>query len=270
MKLKTYLCLLVFSLVILSANIFLVQGKSNLPLVAKAAGKKEESSNSKKKMKLNYSQKKLKVAQSFNLKVQNLPDSYSISWEVEDSNIVSVADSGKVVAMAPGKTTITIIVNDNTVLTCKISVISNKKKLKRSPEEQKIFEKLKSLKKKFKEKQPWGDDKEYFCQKNNTLGSGCAALGFQISDELFGKDAPMKEKQDLSNIKNKIRIGDLLRILDDTHTVIVVDKEEDGVILLEGNFYFGNSKEGKIHWGEKLKFEEIEKNANYYVTRYED
>lgn len=251
-----------FIFILLATSIFITSGERALSI--SAAEKKE------KKMMLNFVKKKLKVGQKANLKIRNLTSSYSLSWSVDDANVANINAEGVITAISPGKTAITVIVNDKTKLVTRITVVSNKKKMKRSVEEQKIYKKIRSLRKEFKENSLWGDEKEYFCEKNNTIGSGCAALGFQFTDILFGKDAPMNKSEDLSGIKNKIRIGDLIRINQNTHTAIVIDKEEDGMILLEGNFFFGDAKEGRIHWGEKLTFDKFMEVGDYYVTRYKD
>ena len=60
-----------------------------------------------------------------------------------------------------------------------------------------------------------------------------------------------------------IRVGDTLRVNGNTHTVIVLEKKEDSVIIAEGNY------NGAIHWDRELDREKLEGDRSFYVeTRY--
>ena len=91
-------------------------------------------------------------------------------------------------------------------------------------------------------------------------GGGCVAFCMILSDAAFG-DIPAYQKHDV--IYDKLRTGDILRINNNSHSVIILEKNEDGVIIAEGNF---NSS---VHWGSKLSRAAVE-SADYYVTRYEE
>ena len=62
-----------------------------------------------------------------------------------------------------------------------------------------------------------------------------------MSDAAFG-DVKAQIHKDYNNIK----VGDILRVDHDTHSVIVLEVREDSVIVAEGNF---NSS---IHWGREI------------------
>lgn len=77
------------------------------------------------------------------------------------------------------------------------------------------------------------------------------------SDAAFG-DLPGRFHTDFSNIK----VGDILRINNDTHSVIVLTVKQDSVIVAEGNY-------GKIiHWEREIKLSKIRETGTYVITRY--
>lgn len=88
-------------------------------------------------------------------------------------------------------------------------------------------------------------------------GYGCAGFAFMLSDAVFGKN-PATMHYDMS----KIRVGDILRIYNDTHSVIVLEVNDDGVVLAEANY---NSS---VHWGRKLSWTELSTSLDNVMTRY--
>ena len=55
----------------------------------------------------------------------------------------------------------------------------------------------------------------------------------------------------------------MLRVHGNTHSVIVLEKKADSVIIAEGNY------SGLIHWGRELARESLETDQHFYVeTRY--
>lgn len=88
-------------------------------------------------------------------------------------------------------------------------------------------------------------------------GFGCAGFAFMISDAIFG-DNQAELHCDLS----KIRVGDILRINNDSHSVIVLEVNKDGVVVTEGNYG------GKVHWGRKFSYQKLANVLDYVMTRY--
>ena len=78
-----------------------------------------------------------------------------------------------------------------------------------------------------------------------------------MSDAAFGDTKALIHK-DYSNI----RVGDILRVDNDTHSVIVLEVREDSVIVAEGNY---NSA---IHWGREIPKAELIDPQSYIMTRY--
>lgn len=93
-------------------------------------------------------------------------------------------------------------------------------------------------------------------------GYGCAGFAFMLSDAAFG-DELADIHIGMSNYDfNKLKVGDILRVDYDTHTVIVMKKVLDGVIVAEGNY---NSS---VHWGRFISFAEIRRSGTNVITRY--
>ncbi len=89
-------------------------------------------------------------------------------------------------------------------------------------------------------------------------GYGCAGFAFILSDAAFG-DLPARIIRPVS--LDKVHTGEILRINNDSHSVIILEVKSDSVVIAEGNF---NSS---IHWGRTLSATEVA-GADYVMTRY--
>ena len=87
---------------------------------------------------------------------------------------------------------------------------------------------------------------------------GCEAFALELSDAAFDGQ-PVSEHHDIS----RIRVGDILRINNDTHSVIVLEVRSDGVVIAEGNY---NSS---VHWERFLTTSELQSSLDYIWTRYQ-
>lgn len=110
----------------------------------------------------------------------------------------------------------------------------------------------------FPEGMYWTND-NYYGWKGGTYtgGFGCAGFAFAVSDAAFG-DTKATIHKDYSNI----RVGDILRVDNDTHSVIVLEVKADSVIVAEGNY---NSS---IHWGREIPIANLIDPFSYIMTRY--
>lgn len=110
----------------------------------------------------------------------------------------------------------------------------------------------------FPEGMRWTND-DYVAWKGGIYsgGFGCAGFAFAVSDAAFG-DAPAKIHTDYTNIK----VGDILRINNNTHSVIVLEVRPASVIVAEGNY---NSS---IHWGREIPISALIGPFDYIMTRY--
>lgn len=105
------------------------------------------------------------------------------------------------------------------------------------------------------ETQIWGDDYE--------SGISSAAFAFELSDSVFCT-LPARKYVKGGFKYEDIRIGDVLRLDNDTHSVIVIESDESGVSVIEGDY----NGSGKVQWGRKISKEELMGSISYYYTRY--
>lgn len=88
-------------------------------------------------------------------------------------------------------------------------------------------------------------------------GYGCAGFAFLLSDAAFGKLPARQTAVDY----DALRVGDVLRVNNDSHSVIVIEIYDNYVVLAEGNY---NSS---IHWGRTMTRSQVEA-ADYVLTRW--
>ena len=120
--------------------------------------------------------------------------------------------------------------------------------------------------------EPYSDSKGYYHWKGGPLGGanisavGCVAFAFILSDAAFGS-LPARMYAEGEFTYEDIKIGDILRVSNDVHTVIVLEVTDAGVVVAEGNISTGDHK-GKVHWGRTISKEEVMGNTSHYITRY--
>lgn len=89
-------------------------------------------------------------------------------------------------------------------------------------------------------------------------GYGCVAFAMILSDAAFGTSTSAREHEDFS----QLRVGDIVRVNNDTHSVIVLEITPTHIIIAEGNY---NSS---VHWERKITVADFAKSMNYIWTRY--
>lgn len=90
---------------------------------------------------------------------------------------------------------------------------------------------------------------------------GCMGFAHMISDAAFGS-AGMRTVYDdgTGAMIDGIRVGDVLRLENDNHSVIVLQIYDDFVVIAEGN------ASGKVRWGRLIYKEDMKKQCqNYYA-----
>ncbi len=129
------------------------------------------------------------------------------------------------------------------------------------PTEQEVYNKLISFKKKYPEGTPFNNGNSYISNtifhRFNYTGFGCVAFAFELSDAAFG-DFPGRYSFDFKNV----RAGDIIRLSNDKHSVIVLKVEGDKVTIAEGNY------SGSVHWERTLSLSKAVEEWNYIITRY--
>ena len=116
-----------------------------------------------------------------------------------------------------------------------------------------------ALESRYPEGTPFGNNSFYAWHGGIFSGGyGCAGFAFMLSDAAFGS-LPARKYYDYS----QIRVGDILRINNDGHSVIVLYVNANSVTVAEGNF------NGKVHWRREIPMSTIKsKETVYAMTRY--
>ena len=123
-----------------------------------------------------------------------------------------------------------------------------------------VYQAMIAFKEKYPEGTTWTND--YVYDWNGGIydgGAGCAGFAFMLSDAAFGT-LKAREYQDV----NEIRIGDILRINNDSHSVIVLDVTDDVVTVAEGNYA------ASVHWGRTFTLSKLSEVMDFAYTRYPD
>ena len=103
---------------------------------------------------------------------------------------------------------------------------------------------------------PVYDEKEG--KSHYMVGYGCVAFCYRLSDAAFGS---LSARSVYNFTYDDIRVGDILRIDNNQHSVIVLQKFSDHVVLAEGNY------RSSVHWDRTLTRAQVMR-ANYITTRY--
>ena len=122
----------------------------------------------------------------------------------------------------------------------------------------KVYKTIKAQMKKMPEGKPWSNADSYqFKGGIFGTGYGCSGFAFMMSDAAFGK-----KKATMHKNFNKIKVGDIVRLDNNTHSVIVMKVVGSSLVVAEGNY---NSS---VHWGRIIKKSEVKKTGTYVMSRY--
>lgn len=212
------------------------------------------------------------------------------SWKSSDKKVATVSSKGKVVAKKAGKATITCKGKNEKTYKCQVTVNKHEHQyvvqktvpankegqgytvysctgcgetykdnyVDYNPTFQQVYADMVALQDDYPEGMDWTNDNYYAWNGGVFFGGyGCAAFAFTLSDAAFGY-LPAHSHTDYSDIK----VGDIIRMNNNTHSVIVLEVKDDGVIVAEGNY---NSS---VHWGRQIPWNAIEATGTYVLTRY--
>ena len=122
----------------------------------------------------------------------------------------------------------------------------------------KVYKKIKAQRQQMPEGMPWSNADSYqFKGGIFGTGYGCSGFAFKMSDIAFGK-----KKATMHKNFNKIKVGDIIRLDDNTHSVIVMKVVGSSLVVAEGNY------NASVHWGRIIKKSEVKKTGTYVMTRY--
>ncbi len=91
-------------------------------------------------------------------------------------------------------------------------------------------------------------------------GTGCVNFAFRLSDAVFGS-LPARMRRAGTFQFTDVKAGDILRVNNNSHSVIVLQTNDDTVVIAEGNY------NKSIHWGRILTRDEVLA-ADHVLTRY--
>ena len=86
----------------------------------------------------------------------------------------------------------------------------------------------------------------------------CLGFANLLSDMVFGKDADVRTYYDYDEIK----IGDLARINNNMHTVFIIDKTDDYIVVAECN---ADYRTCRINWGRKIPRDKV---VGWFISRW--
>ena len=122
-----------------------------------------------------------------------------------------------------------------------------------------VYNAIMAMQSSYPEGTSWTNSNSYTSQgtyNNSTMiGSGCMAFAYILSDAAFG-DLSMTK----TTSKDNIRVGDILRINGDSHSVVVLTINGDTITVAEGNY------NRSIHWGRTISLSSLD--LTYIITRY--
>ena len=170
-----------------------------------------------------------------------------VSYKSNNKSIATVSKYGVVKAKKKGNVDI-VVTDDETGQQCICKVKVNEKINKKV-----ISKKIKKLKRKYPEGKKWSD------KTHDKYGNtGCYAYMTKVTEYIYGVDACSKIHYSFK----KIKVGDHIRILDSPHSVIVIEKRKNSVIVTEGNYA------STIHWGREITKSYLSKKDYYVETWY--
>lgn len=215
-------------------------------------------------IKVNKTKASVYVGQSTQLKLKGT--SKKAKWSSNKKSVATVNSKGKVTGKKAGVAVISAKVGKK-YYKCRVTVKNNNTQHNyqgnynntQLNDNSQVYKDIIAMKSQYPEGTTWTNDK-YYAWKGGVYfgGFGCAGFAFMLSDAAFG-NLPARKHTNFSDIK----VGDVLRMNNDTHSVIVLEINDDNVIVAEGNY---NNK--YVHWGRKVRRSEIQKTGDYVMTRY--
>lgn len=94
--------------------------------------------------------------------------------------------------------------------------------------------------------EPYGEKGDKDSYRSNAMGNGrgCVAFAYELSDAAFGMLPARKYEKNKVKFED-IRVGDVLRIGNNQHSLIVLETNDDGIVTAEGNVG------GTVRWEKK-------------------
>ena len=118
-----------------------------------------------------------------------------------------------------------------------------------------VYNKIMAMKAKYPQGMAWTDNNYDRPGGSNT---GCYAFSMILMNNAFGDK---RDERKYTNF-NEIRIGDMVRVNKNTHSMTVIAKDNNQFTFAEGNWG------GKINWGRTMTIAELKDSFDYGLTSY--
>ena len=130
-----------------------------------------------------------------------------------------------------------------------------------------VYRKMIALKNEYYEGRPWTNNNQYvfthYPPYSTYTGQGCVAFALILSDAAFG-ELPARRIDKGGFAYSDLRPGDILRVDNNSHTVIILQVFSDHIEIAEGNYA------SSIHWGRTIDKQTVMNTTDYILTRYPD
>lgn len=137
--------------------------------------------------------------------------------------------------------------------------------------EEEVYQRIIEMKSQYPDGTPWSNSNSYVWKIPDehgykVTGNGCAGFAFLLSDAAFGT-LPVRKLTDFKY--EDVKVGNILRLNGDSHSVVVLKVNSDGVNIAEGNFtYYGKyNNQPVVYWNRTLTKNEV-LNSDYMYDRY--
>ena len=101
------------------------------------------------------------------------------------------------------------------------------------PTKLQVYDAIIAMKEEYPEQAPWTNEDSYTWNATGGTGYGCLGFAYMLSDAAFG-DLPARTLKEITI--EDVRPGDILRIKDNSHSVVILEVHDDHVIIAEGNY----------------------------------
>ncbi len=238
--------------------------------------------------KLSKSKVTIHVGNSVTLRLKNAK---VVSWRSSNKKVATVSARGVVTAKKKGTVYITCLDSNRKKYKCKVVVKNHIYRIKviaatkakkgytfykckvcgknhkskysvYKPTEASVYKDMIAMKKEYPEGAKWTAYDSYFWDAGVFSGGyGCVGFAFLLSDHAYSKYNKARRVSGAGWYK-KFKVGDIVRINNDSHSVVILKKKANSVIVVEGAY------NGTVHWGREISMDYIKKTGSYFITRY--
>ncbi len=173
--------------------------------------------------------------------------------EQEDPSTADAYDGGGDVLLGSGIRTETLDIDTNYV----------------RPSASEAYSKMIACKADYPEGMSWTNDNKYVWYNrytdggvtyNTYTGGGCVAFCMILADAAYSTNAMWLQVNEFTY--EDIQVGDMVRCNNGSHSVTILEKHDDYVVIAEGNY---NSS---IHWGREITKSKLMSMSTYIVQPY--